>query len=720
MEMRSVSDQPWMNRNLDVDRRASLVLAQMTRAEKLLLVNGHTGSAGAGAADSPDGALGPAGFVAGVERLLIPALQETDASLGVANLREGGATALPSGLALAASWDEALVEQGGAMIGAEARAMGFNVMLAGGANLTREPRCGRNFEYLGEDPLLAGVLAGASIRGVQSNRIVATIKHFALNAQETGRMVLSAEMDEAALRESDLLAFEIGIERGNPGSVMTAYNRINGVYAGEHEFLLNKVLKQDWGYRGWTMSDWGGCHSTEKAALAGLDQESGQELDREPYFTRLDAAIEEGRVPEARLNDMVTRILRSMFEHGVVDDPPKPGGAIDREAHLDVAQRAAAAGIVLLKNAGGALPLSRNVKSIAVVGAHADLGVLSGGGSSSVAPWGGFAREVRPSHDGPWAKYLRMRWHPSAPLAALRAAASNVELHFHDGADRTEAAKLAASCEVAIVFAEQWTSEFIDVENLSLPHDQDGLISVVAAANPKTIVVLETGGPVLMPWLADVSAVLEAWYPGARGAEAIAAVLFGDVNPSGRLPITFPQSEADLPNPLLPGKAVERGRFDVSYPEGADAGYRWYGKTKRAPLFPFGFGLSYTTFAYANLVVKGGEELSAGVDVTNTGDSAGAHVVQFYLTHAAGEETVRLVGWQKVWLRPGETANVAMEADQRFYSRYDVGASTWDTGAGRYTVAVGDSAVDLRLQASILLTARSRGVAGEPNKGSPA
>ncbi|HEY3888770.1 MAG TPA: glycoside hydrolase family 3 N-terminal domain-containing protein, partial [Caulobacteraceae bacterium] len=254
-----MTDRPWMDRALTAEARADLVLAELTREEKLLLVNGHVGASAPGRPQPPPGGMGSAGFVIGIERLGIPFQQQTDASLGVANLHDGiGSTALPSGLAQAASWDEALVEAGGAMIGAEARAKGFNVMLAGGVNLTREPRCGRNFEYLGEDPLLAGVLAGASLRGIQSNHMVATIKHFVLNAQETGRMALSAEIGEQALRESDLLAFEIGIERGRPGAVMSAYNRINQTYAAEHPFLLNQVLKGEWAYPGYVMSDWGG------------------------------------------------------------------------------------------------------------------------------------------------------------------------------------------------------------------------------------------------------------------------------------------------------------------------------------------------------------------------------------------------------------------------------------------------------------------------------
>jgi beta-glucosidase len=687
-----MTDRPWMNRALTSQARAALVLAEMTREEKLRLVNGHIGNPSPNLPKPPDGGVGSAGFVMGVERLGIPFQQQTDASLGVANLHDGvGSTALPSGLAQASSWDEALVEAGGAMIGAEARAKGFNVMLAGGVNLTREPRCGRNFEYLGEDPLLAGVLVGASLRGIQSNHLVATIKHFALNAQETGRMVLSAEIDEAALRESDLLAFEIGIERGKPGSVMTAYNRINQTYAAEHDFLLGQVLKGEWGYPGYVMSDWGGCHSTEASAIAGLDQESGQEIDKEPFYQALGEAIDAGRLAAARLDEMVGRVLWAMFEHGLIDHPNEGGGAIDREAHLDASQRAAEAGIVLLKN-DGVLPLSREVGSIAVIGLSADIGVLSGGGSSSVVPWDGFAREFRPESNSRWAGYLRQRYLPSSPLKALQAAAPDARVRFNDGTDVAAAAALAAKCEVAIVFAEQWTSEFIDVPGLSLPGGQDALIAAVAKANPRLVVVLETGGPVTMPWLNEVSAVLEAWYPGGRGAEAIGAVLFGEVNPSGRLPLSFPRSEADTPNPVLPGVELERGKFDVTYPEGADVGYRWYARTDRAPLFAFGHGLSYTRFAYANLKVDDGEALAVSLDVTNTGERAGADVVQLYLTEAGGKPATRLLGWAKVSLEPGETKSVTIAAEPRLLANWDLDASGWRIADGAYGIAIATSA----------------------------
>jgi beta-glucosidase len=381
----------------DADRRAAATLAKMTAEEKLALIHGPMPSL-LEKAKQPVGVPMAAGYIAGVPRLGIPALAETDASLGVSNLnnlRKGDvATAMPSGLAQAATWDVDLVRAGGAMIGSEARAKGFNVMLAGGVNLVRDPRGGRNFEYLGEDPLLAGTLVGAQISGVQSNGIISTIKHFAINPLETGRNVHSVNMAEAPLRESDLLAFQLGIEKGKPGAVMCAYNRVNSAFACQNPFLLNDVLRRDWGFKGFVMSDWGAVHSSE-AIVAGLDQQSGEQIDGKRWFsTLMTQAVAEGRVPQSAIDTAALRILRSIYAHGLVDNPVVPGGAIDYDAHALLAQRAAEEGMVLLRNEGAILPLAATARKIVVIGGHADIGVLSGGGSSQVRPVGGFALEV--------------------------------------------------------------------------------------------------------------------------------------------------------------------------------------------------------------------------------------------------------------------------------------------------------------------------------------
>jgi beta-glucosidase len=379
---------PWMDRTLSPDARAALVVGQMNRDEKLSLVFGYFATDDKGRSyRAPDASRqGSAGFVPGIPRLGIPPQWQTDAGVGVAT--QGGAaekrerTALPSGMATAASWNPELAYEGGAMIGAEAFASGFNVMLAGGVDLVREPRNGRNFEYGGEDPLLAGTMVGAQIAGIQSNAVVSTVKHYALNDQETGRGILDARIDPDQARMSDLLAFQIAIERSNPGSVMCAYNQVNGAHACENDWLLNQVLKRDWGYKGFVMSDWGATHSTERAANAGLDQDSGYPFDKQPYFgAPLKAAVAAGRVSPRRLDDMATRILRSMFAVGAVDRVATPG-PIDFVAHEKVSRADAEQGAVLLKNRGNVLPLGPDVRSILVVGSHADKGVLSGGGSS--------------------------------------------------------------------------------------------------------------------------------------------------------------------------------------------------------------------------------------------------------------------------------------------------------------------------------------------------
>ena len=700
----------------DARTRADALLARMTQDEKLQLIHGYFPPLADRTPGAPVADMIPsAGYIPGIPRLGIPAMRETDASLGVANQveqRKGDvATALPSSLATAATFDPEIAYAGGAMIGAEARAKTFNVMLAGGVNLTRDPWNGRNFEYLGEDPLLAGVMVGEHIRGVQSNHIVSTIKHYAFNSQETGRMIMDARLDEASLRESDLLAFQIGIERGNPGSVMCAYNKINGDWACENDFLLNQVLKRDWDYAGWVMSDWGAVHSTEKAATAGLDQASGQELDRALYFDApFREALEAGRIPQGRLDDMVRRILFGLIDNGVLDAPVVGAEQpIDYVAHAEVAQRAAENGIVLLKNDGAALPMAKNARRIVLIGGHADVGVLSGGGSSQVRSVGGAPVEI-PLTSGAASSFARTTWHASSPLNAIRALAPEATVTYVDGTDAAAAAAAARDADIAIVFATQWTTEAQDVETIALPDGQDALIEAVAVANAKTVVVLETGGPVLMPWLDKTPAVLQAWYPGQRGGEAIARILFGEVNPSGRLPITFPASVDQPPRPTVPGwealqtaeaaaaanpgapQAGELQGFAVDYPEGSDVGYRWYQREGRTPLFPFGYGLSYTDFDYANLAVSTEGGLTVSFDVTNTGDRAGAETPQLYVAAEAGGHPKRLAGFTKLALQPGETRRVSITAEPRILAEYDTALPGWRIAPGAYRVTVAENA----------------------------
>lgn len=694
----------------EADKRAEDVLSKMTFEEKVGLLHGPM-PALMPAARRPEGMTVGAGFIMGVERLGVPLLVETDASLGVSNLmamRPGDvATALPSGLSLAASWNPEIARVGGAMIGSEARSKGFNVMLVGGVNLVRDPRAGRNFEYLGEDPLLAGRLVGAQIDGVQSNNIIATIKHYALNDQETGRNVASIEMDEAAMRESDLLAFQIGLEAGNPGSVMCSYNRVGGIYACEHPFLLTDVLRRDWGFKGFVMSDWGAVHSTE-AILAGLDQQSGEQLDGKRYFSDLLVkAVEEGRVPKSAVDNAAKRVLHAIYAHGVADHPLLQGQVIDYDAHALVAQRAAEEGVVLLRNEAGILPLSKSASRIVIIGGNADIGVPSGGGSSQVAPVGGLKRVTKGAETGPAAGFAKRGYGGTAPLDALRTEFPSAQISYLDGKDVAGAALAAKQADIAIIFAEKYAAEAIDQPDLSLGEGQDQLIDAVASANGRTIVVLETGNPVLMPWQAKVPAILSAWYGGQRGGDAIAHVLSGKVNPSGHLPVTFPASLEQLPNPVLPGSdapaadketravyGLQAGTkpFDIRYPEGADAGYRWYDRKAQQPLYPFGYGLSYTRFQYGGLKLSGGSALTVRFTVKNNGDRAGADVPQVYVTRPG--KAKRLVGWAKPDLKPGETSDVTIVADPRILGDFDAKSQRWVVPAEEVKVEVSASATE--------------------------
>ena len=691
---------PWTNPKLSPDERARLLDKELTLDERIGLVHGPVGAPILGM-KAPAGALGSAGFIPGIERLGVPALQETDASLGVANpgyVRAGdGATALPSGLALASSFDPEVAYAGGAMVGREAWSKGFNVLLGGGVDLIRDPRNGRNFEYYSEDPLLSGIMAGEAIRGTQDQHVVSTIKHFAINDQETGRMTLSANIDEAAARESDLLAFEIAIERGHPGSVMCAYNRVNSVYACENDGLINGTLKGDWAYPGWVMSDWGAVHSL-KAVAAGLDQQSGEQLDTQVFFDNpLKAAVQSGEVPAARLSDMNRRILRSMFAAGLFDHPAT-NTPIDYTADEAVAKRAAQEGVVLLSNRGDLLPLAKAKESILVIGGHADAGVLSGGGSSQVIPVGGPARVVPLGGEGVFEYVGNMLFGRSSPLAAIRAKDRSAEVSFDDGRYPKAAAEAAGKADIAIVFANQWMTEGADAPDLSLPSGQDELIAAVTRANPRTIVVLQTGGPVAMPWLDQAGAVVEAWYSGAKGGEAIADVLFGDVDASGRLPVTFPASEAQLPRPQIPGWGLPlSAKFDVDYSEGSDVGYRWYAAKGMKPLFPFGYGLSYTRFDYSGLKVTGGQTLTISFDVKNVGARPGSDSPQTYLTDAHGQARMRLIGFSRVSLQSGETRHVSVTADPRLLADFDAAGHRWKLDGGAYRIAVGASSADLKL-----------------------
>ena len=691
----------------DPDARAARVEAQMTDDERHGLLSGIMALPFPGSdLTLPDGVPVTAGYWPGVPRLGVPPLLATDASLGVVNplqMRAGdGATALPAGLALASTFDPVLAERAGAMIGREARAKGFNVLLGGGINLAYDPRNGRNFEYLGEDPLLAGTLAGAAIRGTQSQGVVSTIKHFALNAQETQRTTADAIMDRDALREAELLAFQLGIEQGRPGAVMCAYNLVNGQKACGNDWLLNGVLKGDWRFPGWVMSDWGAVESPE-FLRAGLDQQAGRQLDREPWFDApLRERIASGAIPAARRSDAVRRILRSVYAVGA--DRPATAEPLDAAAHAQVALDVARRGIVLLKN-DGALPLAA-VRSVLVIGDNADFGVLSGGGSSQVTPAGGAPRIVEAGGDNFFQAVVSRRLYmPSSPLQALRALLPEATVTFHAGYSAAAAAATAARYDVAVVFATRWEGEGSDYASLDLPQGQDELIRAVAAANRRTIVVLQTGNPVAMPWLEQVAGVVEAWYPGQEGGRAIAEVLTGATNPSGRLPISFPRSLESQPRREIPGLgAPERTPVRVEYPEGSAVGYRRYARDGLTPLFAFGHGLGYTRFSHSAPRLVARQPLTLAITVRNEGERAGEDVPQLYLVGRDETRVQRLVGFQRVALAPGESRELRFTPDPRLLAQFSQGG--WRIDAARYRFAVGHSATDLATPLELRLPAR--------------
>ena len=583
--------------------------------------------------------------------------------------------------------------------------------LGGGINVTREPRNGRTFEYAGEDPLLAGTMVGNLMKCEQAQHVIGDIKHFAVNDQETGRNIVNAIISKRAMQESDLLAFHIGIKIASQGAVMCSYNRINGDYACENTYTLHDVLKKDWGYKGFVISDWGGTHSTEKASAAGLDQEQPMADHFGPALTQ---AVKDGKVAMADIDDHARRVLYAEFSSGIVDDPVQKG-VVDVTGGLDIAQHLEEKSIVLLKNENAILPLKPDkIRSIAVIGGHADVGMISGGGSAQVDPPGGNA--IAPPGKGAthWQDHV---WFPTSPLKALQAKFPRAKVQFDSGQDPSAAAALAKSADVAIVFAYQWQSEGMDLATLSLPDNQDALIEQVAAANPHTIVVLETGTAVTMPWIGKVGGVVEAWYAGSSGHRALANVLTGEVDPSGKLAITFPKSDADLPHPVIPllsaedegqgtgavnGRPHSESQYTVHYDEGLKVGYKWYESEHKDPLFPFGFGLSYTTYAYSNLKTDNAQR-TVSFAVKNTGKCAGTEIAQVYATlpEAAGEPFKRLVGWQRIELAPGESKTVTVAVDPWVMSIFDEQNNVWSLLPGAYKIFAGPSSNEIPLNATL-------------------
>ncbi|MER7754138.1 glycoside hydrolase family 3 C-terminal domain-containing protein [Kitasatospora sp. NPDC097643] len=650
-----------------LEQRVETLLGQLTTAEKARLLQGVT---------APND-VNSVGYVEGVPRLGIPPLLLSD---GPAGVRDGQpATALPAPVSLAAAFDPGLATTFGSVLGREARARGYQVLYAPMVNLVRVPQGGRNFETFGEDPYLAGRIAAGEVRGIQSQGVAAQVKHYAANNQEDDRQSYSSEVDERTLTELELPAFRAAVREARAWSAMCGYNPVNGIWACENFPLLRDVLKGRWGFDGAVGSDYPATHSSVNAATAGLDQEFGGST----YFTDLPAAVADGRLAPAVLDDQARRVLRLMVRTGALDGGQPP--ASDPAAGAHDARRIAAAGTVLLRNERAALPLdAARLKSIAVIGPWADRAYTGGYGSSHVAPYAA---------------------HTVTPRQGLAArAGTGVDVRYHPGDDADAAASVAAGADVAVVVVGDEETEGADRRTLDLAPADDALIRAVARANPRTVVVLNTGGPVTMPWLDAVPAVVEAWYPGEQSGTALADVLFGDADPAGRLPVTFPTSAAATP---IRDQAQYPGTDGAyHYTERLGVGYRWYDASGTAPLFPFGHGLSYTDFGYAGLTVTGPDaagRVRVGFELTNRGSRTGTEVPQLYVAFpaAAGEPPQQLKAFDKVTLPPGRSAHLELTLDRSAFATWDQGTHGWQVPGGQYGLTVGSSSRTPRLGGSV-------------------
>jgi beta-glucosidase len=617
-------------------------------------------------------------IVPGLARLDIPALTVANgpAGLGPAGPgHEGKATALPAPIALAATWDVEAARAHGDVAGGEAVLLGNLLLESPDINIARTPHNGRTFESFGEDPFLSGRLAVAYVRGIQSHPIIANVKHYAGNNQEQNRMRVNDVIDERTLRELYLPAFEAAIVEGQCASLMGAYNKVNGAYCCENDVLLNQILKGDWKFAGFVTSDFGAVHSTVPSAKAGLDLEMPTGI----YFGQtLKSAVTTGEVTEAMLDEKLVRRFRTMMSRGVWNPLPARGEIPPGNAAL--ALKLGAEGIVLLKNAGGQLPLQTNaLHSLAVIGPFAAHAMTGGGGSSKVNP------------------ILTVD-----PVAGIHQfVGSDVRISEDAGTNVAAAVAAAKAADVAILMLGDRQAEGRD-HPISLSEDQDALAAAVLAANPHTVVVLKSGGPVLMPWAGQAPAILEAWYPGEEDGAAVAAVLFGAVNPSGKLPITFPKRDEDLP--LQTADQYPGVQNTAQYSEELLVGYRWYDAQKIEPLFPFGHGLSYTTFAYSNLKVAPptrAKNVTVQFDLANTGSRAGAEVVQLYMGLPSlpnvPQPSRQLKGFRRVELEAGKSAHVTFTLDARALSYWDAASHGWKIAPGSYTIWAASSSRDLRL-----------------------
>ncbi len=704
----------WCDKGLSPGRRARLLMASMTRSERISLLGGNRfrNIRIGGRAHTHSGAN------AGIKRLRVPRVYFID---GPAGVRQGAATALPAPLALAATWDPHLARRYGAVVGNEAKKKGNDFVYGPTVNIMRTPLGGRTFEGYGEDPFLVSSMTVPWIDGAQGQGVIAVVKHFAANNQEGyggklanrarprtqkqaiagkltrvgDRKLVSANVDERTLHEVYLPQFEAAVKRANVGAVMCANNRVNGVYACENRALLTDVLGRQWGFRGIVLSDYAAAHDTLASLANGLDFQPWPTGAGATYSAgSVGKALASGEATMADVDRHVYRILRTMFAFGVFDRARyrERTSGIDVGAHARTALRVEQSAIALLRNKG-LLPLSaRRLHSIAVIGAGAN-SVVAGGGSS------------------------RVRWPflETTPLEAIRRQAGpRVRVRYDEGRNPARAVADAKRSDVAIVFAPDFLTEGVDRDCLTLEcpplyGNQDSLIRAVARANRRTIVVLETGGPVLTPWRDEVEGLLEAWYPGEQGGRAIARVLFGKADPGGRLPATFPRREADTPTAGDPEKYPGVNN-EVTYKEGLLVGYRWYDARQVEPAYPFGFGLSYTNFRYHDLSVRRvnrerGAVATAKLEVTNSGRRAGIAVPELYLGYPADapvpEPPKELKGFRRVWVGPGRTKTVRIDLRNRDFSYWDAASNAWKLLPGCYRVLVGSSSRDLPLSATI-------------------
>jgi beta-glucosidase len=693
----SAADIPaYLDSSQPVERRVDDLLSRLTLDEKISIIH----------ADSRFS-------TAAIPRLGIPRRWLSDGPHGVredvgpdswipAGHTDDFSTAMPCGICLAATWNPELSYSEGEAIGQEARARGKDIMLGPGVNILRTPLCGRNFEYLGEDPYLSGTMASQYVRGIQSEDVAACVKHFALNNQEYDRESINVDADERTLQEIYLPAFKAVVQDGGVWAVMAAYNKFRGKYCSENDYLLNTILKREWGFSGLVMSDWGAVHDTSPTVLNGLDLEMGTGKKYDDFFLAepYRQGLLSGQYPMSGLDDKVRRNLRVMIATHVLDADRKPG-SLNTAEHQNIARTVAEEGIVLLKNEKNLLPLdATKLKTIAVIGENAIRLQAHGGASSGIKAF-----------------------YEITPLAGIiKRAGDKVNIIFSEGyrkngSDDLEkrALEAARSADLVIYVGglnhdEGFDCEGADRIDLKLPYDQDDLIKKIVAVNPKTVVVLEGTMVEMDAWIDKIPALLQAWYPGMEGGDALARVLFGDVNPSGKLPATFPKHLIDCPAQALDAYPGTNGT--VTYSEGLLVGYRWYDTKRIEPLFPFGFGLSYTTFHYSQLRLLPDantniETPTVEFEMENTGKRAGAEVAQVYV-HEENPSVMRpekeLKGFKKVFLQPGEKQIVSIPLSKTAFAFYRVERHEWLAESGHYEILVGSSSRDIRLRAELALT----------------